>query len=127
MTWMSDERHFLMQDTKEKKVTARSARHTRTHNGKGGPVKFPSDYLTKKELKAMSGECIKYASLKVPMSWDEFKALPNDLKKEYITSIRDRFDAPDKYIAEMLGVSCHTLGLHLRDIGLGVGKKWRSW
>lgn len=119
---MNEYQWSLVSDSRDKKITARSARAARTHCGKSGAVKLPSDYLTKKELKAMSGECIKYASLKEPMSWEEFKALPDDLKKEYIKSIRERFGAPDKYIADMLGVSGQCFGLYVRDLGLGLGK-----
>lgn len=133
MAWMNDYEWDFVKDSIDKKNVARSARSTRTHCGKGGAVKFPSDYLTKKELKAMSGEVIKYASLKKPMSWGEFKELPDDLKKEYINSIRDKFGAPDKYIAQMFGVSQHTLCLYFKDLGLGVGKscgaanrKWKT-
>lgn len=130
---MNDYEYEFMCDSRDKKITARSARSTRTHNGKRGSVKFPSDYLSKKEIKAMSGECIKYASLKKPMTWTEFKELPNDLKKEYIAFIRERFGAPDKYIAEMLGVTGNCLGLYVRDLGLGHGadsgngkRKWEK-
>lgn len=128
---MTDEKYVFIQDSKEKKITARSARNMRTHNGKGGSVKFPSDFLSRKELKAMSGECIKYASLKKPMTYEEFKALPDDLKVQYITSIRTKFGAPDKYIAEMLGCSCRTLAMILVDIkcnlGKGSGNSKRKW
>lgn len=133
MAWMNDYEWDFVKDSMDKKNVARSARSTRTHCGKGGAVKFPSDYLTKKELKAMSGEVIKYASLKNPMSWSEFKELPDDLKKEYIASIRAKFGAPDKYIAQMLGVSQYTLCLYFKDLGLGAGKncgnsgrKWKT-
>lgn len=120
--WMNDIEYEFVTDSANKKNIARSAKSTRTHNGKRGAVKFPSDYLTKKELKAMSGECIQYASLKGPMTWAEFKILPNDLKKEYILWIREKFGAPDKYIAEMLGVSACTLTLYLTDAGCASGK-----
>ena len=43
---MTDEKYTYIQDVRDKKVTARSARSKRTHNGKGGSVKFPSDYMT---------------------------------------------------------------------------------
>lgn len=69
----------------------------------------------------MSGECISYRP-NHPMSWDEFKKLADDLKVDYITRIRDRFGAPDKYIAEMFGVAGNTLGLYLKDLDLCVGK-----
>lgn len=122
MAWMTDEEYEFVKDSMDKKNVARSASHKRTHAGKRGSVKFPSDYLSKKELKAMSGECIKYASLKKPMNWDEFKVLPDDLKKEYINSIRDKFGAPDTYIAEMLGVSQKHMSLYFKDLGLNLGK-----
>ena len=112
----------FIKDSMEKKSIARGARNTRTHCGKSGSVKFPSDFLTKKEIKAMSGEVVKYSSLKKPMTFDDFKTLPQDLKKEYITNIRDRFGAPDKYIAEMLGISSNYFSLYVRDFGLGAGK-----
>lgn len=122
MAWMNDYEYDFVTDSANKKNIARSARSTRTHCGKRGAVKLPSDYMTKKELKAMNGNVINYKSLKGPMSWEDFKELPDDLKKEYIRSIRDRFGAPDKSIAEMLGVSGGRFGLYVRDLGLGLGK-----
>ena len=47
---MKDEEYLFRQDSRDKALTARSARHKRTHCGKGGRVKLPSDYMTKKEL-----------------------------------------------------------------------------
>lgn len=131
MAWMSDEQYELYQDIKEKKVTARSARHTRTHCGKGGPVKFPSDYKTKKELEAMNGECKSYR-LNDPMSWEEFKAMPEDLKKDYIKLIRQKYNAPDKEIAEhIFKTSYYTVSKWIREAGLGLGKasggRCRAW
>lgn len=120
--WMNDYEYDFVKDSQEKKVTARSASRARTHCGKSGAVRLPSDYLSKKELKAMSGEVIEYASLRGPMTWAEFKALPNDLKKEYVLWIREKFGAPDKYVAEMLGVSGATLTLYLTDAGCASGK-----
>lgn len=122
MAWMSDEQYELYQDIKEKKVTARSARHTRTHCGKGGPVKFPSDYKTKKELEAMNGECKSYR-LNDPMSWEEFKAMPEDLKIDYIKLIRQKYNAPDSAIAKYVFETSHWIfGKWVRSVGLGLGK-----
>lgn len=132
MAWMSDEAYEFMQDSRDKKITARSARSTRTHCGKSGPVKFPSDYLSKKELRKMNGECVKYASLKKPMTWVEFKQLPDDLKVTYIKRLRDQFNVPDKEIAAMFEVGYSgtlyrwfkTLGL---SKGMGSGAKTQTW
>lgn len=100
MAWMSDEEYEYKQDCREKSIAARSARNKKTHTGKGGRVRLPSDNLSKKEREAMNGECIKYASLKKPMSWEEFKKLPKDLAVQYIKSLRKKYNVPDKNIAE---------------------------
>ena len=127
MRW-SDEEYEYRQEVRDKSVTARSARRMRTHNGKGGAVKFPSDYLTKKELKAMNGE-LKTFNINKPMTWADFKEMPDDLKKGYIKMISHRFNAPNTYIAKMFGCAQRTLSLYLADIGLAHGfrsgrEKW---
>ena len=48
MAWMDEYEWDFVKDSMDKKNIARSASHTRTHCGKGGAVKFPSDYLSKK-------------------------------------------------------------------------------
>ena len=131
MAWYSDEQYVMIQDSREKKSIAASAHKQRTHCGKCGSVKFPSDYLSRKELKAMNGECVKYASLKEPMTWDEFKELPDDLKVEYIKSLRERFNVPDKEIADMFGVLQNTIYRWFKTLGLckgmGSGNKGTTW
>jgi hypothetical protein len=121
MAWLSDEAYEFTKDSIEKKITARSARNMRTHNGKGGPVKFPSDYLSKKELKAMNGECKSYR-LNAPMTWEEFKDVPDDLKVCYIKALRNKFNVPNNAIAEMFGVSAPVVTQHFKCYGLAEGK-----
>lgn len=127
---MNDEKYVFIQDVREKKNIARSAKHVRTHNGAGGSVKFPSDFLSNKERKAMNGECKSYR-LNEPMSWNEFKALPDDLKKSYILALRKKFNVPDKYIAEMMGISttqvCKTINKLGLQTGSASGSKKKSW
>lgn len=132
MAWLSDEEYELRQDCREKKSIAASAFKQRTHCGKGGCT-LPSDYKTKKELKAMNGECVKYASLKKPMHWDDFKNLPDDLKKEYILGIRERFNVPNIAIAEMFGVSYSCISKYFKCLGLAMSSheaakvRWKEW
>ena len=90
MAILPDEQYVMISDSIEKKNIARSSRCRKTHCGKGGRVKFPSDYKTKKELKAMNGD-VKTYNLNKPMSWTEFKALPEDLKITYIKKLRNEF------------------------------------
>ena len=133
---MRDEEFVFMSDVREKKRTASGAFHKRTHAGKGGAIKFPSDYLSRKELKAMSGE-VKSYNINNPMTWKEFKALPDDIKIVYIKLLREKFDAPDKQIAKMLGTHQQTFSGMVGQLGIRCGKyekhknfdadDWNAW
>lgn len=118
---MTDEKYEFLQDCKEKKITARSARNVRTHCGRRGAVKFPSDYMSEKEKQAMNGECIKYASLKKPMPWIEFKKLPQDLAVQYVKSLRKKYNVPNNALAEMFGVDPAAVSVYFKTVGLSVG------
>lgn len=130
MSRLPDEQWSMIEDSISKKRTAQSARHRRTHCGKSGSVKFPSDYMTKKELKQMNGECKSYR-LNEPMMWKEFKQLPDDIKTMYIKGIREKYDIPDKYLAEAMGVASSTFCKWMKCLGctLGVrmGLKGDAW
>ena len=130
MSRLPDEQWDMIEDSISKKRTAQSARHRRTHCGKGGSVKFPSDYMTKKELKAMNGE-VKSYRLNDPIMWGEFKQLPDDIKTMYIKSIREKYDIPDQYIAEVMGVNpstfCKTMKCLGCAIGVRMGLKGNAW
>ena len=80
----------------------------------------------------MNGD-VKTYNLNKPMTWGEFKALPEDLKITYIKKLRNEFKVPDKVIAEMMGVtrSCFCKGV--KELGLSIGsaashesKKWEG-
>ena len=118
---MTDEKFVFIEDCKDKKRTARGAFNKRTHCGKGGAVKFPSDYLTTKEKKAMNGECKSYR-MNDPMKWDEFKKMPEDLQIAYIKAIRQQFNAPDTEITKMMGVTHSWATKYFKKLGLALGK-----
>ena len=121
---MKDEEYLFHSEVRAKKVTARSARNTRTHNGKSGRVKLPSDYMTKKELNAMNGE-VKSYRLNEPMSWKEFKAMPDDIKVTYVKLLREKFHCIDSAIAEMMGIHKATFHNEMNRLGIMVGGKGR--
>lgn len=118
---MKDETYLFIQDVREKKNVARSARSKRTHTGKRGGVKLPSDYMTEKEKKQMNGECKSYR-LNSPMKWAEFKSMPDDVKIIYIKAIREKFNAPDTYIAKMFDIAQTAVSKEIKRLGIGNGK-----
>ena len=119
---MTDEKYTYIQDVKDKKITARSARNKRTHNGKGGSVKLPSDYMTQKEIKAMSGD-VKVYRLNKPMKWDEFKAMPDEHKESYIKLLRQKWNAPDKHISKMMGTNTCSFSQEMHRLGIPATRK----
>ena len=123
---MKDETYLFIQDVKEKGSTARSARNRRTHNGKGGRVKLPSDNLSRKELQKMNGD-VKTYRLNEPMTLEEFKSMPDDIKVTYVKLLRERFDVPDYKIGEMMGANKDQIWLMFKKLGLnGTSKKKRK-
>lgn len=119
---MTDERYVFVHDVRDKKNIGHSAAK-RNRTGKG-PVRMPSDYMTAKEKKAMNGEEKTYR-LGEPMKLRAFMSMPEDLQRQYITGLRDRFDATDVMIAEMLG--CNRAYVHkvCQRIGCLAGARGR--
>ena len=126
---MRDEEYVYRQGVKEAASIARNARYRRTHNGKSGRVRFPSDYLTNKEKNAMNGNVESYR-LNDPMSWKEFKKMPDDLKVTYIKLLREKYNPFDSAIADVIGINKVTFSQEIKRLGLGHGKKHggsRAW
>ncbi len=111
---MTDEEYIFRTECAEKKRTARGSFNRLSHAGKGGRVKMPSDYMTKKERDKMNGEVQSY-NLNSPMKWAQFKRMPDDIKREYINSLIEKFDPQQIAIAGMLGVSAGTLNKLCRE------------
>ena len=69
----------------------------------------------------MNGECKSYR-LNQPMKWAEFKSMPDDVKIIYIKAIREKYNAPDTYIAKMLGIGQSMIVKEMRRLGISNGK-----
>ena len=119
---MTDEKFVFVSDVRDKKRTARGSFNKRSHAGKGGAVKFPSDYLTRKEKEAMNGE-VKSYRLNSPMDWKSFRAMPDDIKVLYIRGIRERYGATNTNIAEMLGIHKVNFAREVSRLGLNAGHR----
>ena len=121
MALMPDEQYVMISDSIEKKKIAHSSHNRKTHCGKGGRVKFPSDYLSKKELNAMNGD-VKSYSLNKPMTWEEFRSMPQDLQIMYIKKLRNEFGVPDIVLSKAMGVCKSSFSKAMRDLNLSLGK-----
>ena len=126
MARFSDEIYDFYEDCKDKKTTAKSARNRRGRNGKSGAVKFSTDYLTEKQLRAMDGECKTYR-LGSPMDWDEFRTMPNDLKVMYIKKMRKTYSIPDEALATAMGVDISELTECLQKLKLSLWESNPDW
>lgn len=121
MALMPDEQYVMISDSIEKKKIAHSSHNRKTHCGKGGRVKFPSDYLSKKELKAMNGD-VKSYNLNRPMTWEEFRRMPQDLQIMYIKKLRNEFGVPDIVLSKAMGICKSSFSKAMRDLNLSLGK-----
>ena len=121
MALMPDEQYVMISDSIEKKKIAHSSHNRKTHCGKGGRVKFPSDYLSKKELKAMNGD-LKTYNLNRPMTWEEFRSMPQDLQIMYIKKLRNEFGVPDIVLGKAMGICKSSFSRAMSDLNLSLGK-----
>ena len=104
---MNDIEYLYNTDVREKKNIARSSRQ-RVCGSKTRYVSLPSDRLTPAQLRKRCGDTVTY-NLSAPMTWSNYKKLPEDLKKEYITNPASKYEGTQKDIAEMLGISRTTM------------------
>lgn len=58
-------------------------------------------------------------NLNEPMSWDAFKAMPDDLQKEYISKLVSRFHCRQTDLSELFGVDPNTVWRHFKLMELG--------
>ncbi len=97
---MTDLQYVYKQDIREKKSTGRGAFHKKC-GSKSKKCTLPSDYLTRKEKMAMSGECKTYDMRKF-YTYEEFKQFPDDIKLQYLNSLINRYDVTIAAIADEL-------------------------
>lgn len=114
---MTDEAYVFISDAREKKSIAVSAHHkVSRHRG----CKLPYEAIPYTQRYKLNGE-VKSMNIDKPMTWDEFKALPDDIKVKYIVRLRDLYHADYPHIARMLGVTDRYLNQVAN--GLGISSK----
>ena len=113
--------HDFDYDAMQKKRIARGAAHMK-RGSKSKKCTLPSDYLTAAQKRRLNGPVSTY-KLDEPMSWESFKAMPEDLQKKYILNLQETYQTNDKMIAKLFGKSDVTVGEHRKRLGLNpIGK-----
>jgi hypothetical protein len=114
---MEDEKYVFIQDVKEKKEIARSAKNKK-NGSKSTKVTFPSDYLTRKEREKMNGEC-KTWNLNEFYTWAEFKEMPADIAAAYISTLNQKYHVSIRTISnELFHIADSTFHMHIRKHGI---------
>ena len=104
---MTDVEYILREDARSKKSSGRGV-YSRKRGSKSKSCTLPSDRLTEKQKKELSGE-VKTYNLSVRLSYAEFKQLPPDLMTEYVNRLVRTYGANFSDIAQSMGITSETL------------------
>lgn len=108
--------NVFQEEVAERKRIATGAKHK-----KGGAhsrtCHLASDNLTKTQLKSLHGE-VKTYHLGKPMDWATFRAMPQDLQKQYIERLIEKYQVTTTRLADMLGTRDGNLSWNLLRLGI---------
>lgn len=120
---MTDEEYVFHQTVRERKRNGYGDFHKKRRGGRN--VRLPSDNLSRKEKKKMSGDCVTW-QLDVPHTIEEFREFPDEIKIEYLNHLHDKYRVTPKDIAKMLGRSYYTLHEEMLKLGVSWGSGQRA-
>lgn len=103
-------------DVLQKKRTAAGARHMK-RGSRSRRCSLPSDHLTSAQLKRRNGPVSTY-KLDAPMRWDDFKAMPVDLQKKYLTNLVEAYGATNEMLGDMFYVHPTHVGAVKKALGV---------
>ena len=103
-------------DVLQKKRTAAGARHMK-RGSRSKRCSLPSDNLTPAQLKRRNGPVSTY-KLDEPMRWDDFKAMPVDLQKQYLTNLVETYGATNEMLGDMFYVHPTHVGAVKKALGV---------
>lgn len=103
-------------DNWQKKILAKNATK-RKCGAKSKKCTLPSDYLTNKQIRERNGKIVSF-NLNAPMTWSQYITLPDDIKKEYILTLRKKYNANQTVIAEMFGRAKATISKEMKRLNL---------
>ena len=103
-------------DVLQKKRTAAGARHMK-RGSRSKRCSLPSDNLTPAQLKRRNGPVSTY-KLDAPMRWDDFKDMPVDLQKQYLTNLVETYGATNEMLGDMFYVHPTHVGTVKKALGV---------
>ena len=103
-------------DVLQKKRIAAGARHMK-RGSRSKRCSLPSDNLTPAQLKRRNGPVSTY-KLDAPMRWDDFKAMPMDLQKKYLTNLVETYGATNEMLGDMFYVHPTRVGTMKKALGV---------
>ena len=109
--------HDFDYDAMQKKRIARGASHMK-RGSKSKKCTLPSDYLTAAQKRRLNGPVSTY-KLDEPMSWESFKAMPEDLQKKYILNLQETYQANNDMLGKMFGVTGVSVCRMRHALGIG--------
>ena len=103
-------------DALQKKRIAAGARHMK-RGSRSKRCSLPSDNLTPAQLKRRNGLVSTY-KLDAPMGWDDFKSMPVDLQKKYLTNLVETYGATNEMLGDMFYVHPTHVGAIKKALGV---------
>lgn len=103
-------------DALQKKRIAAGARHMK-RGSRSKRCSLPSDNLTPAQLKRRNGPVSTY-KLDAPMRWDDFKSMPVDLQKKYLTNLVETYGATNEMLGDMFYVHPTRVGTVKKALGV---------
>lgn len=112
---MTDAEYLFRQDIREKKSANRGAR-AKVSGSKTKYCGLPSDNLTAAQLKRRNSPVYTYNISKC-LSFNEFKHLPDDLQRQYLSTLTTTYRVPLKTIAEAMGCAKSSMSRYAEQVG----------
>lgn len=106
----------LAAEIRQRKSIGHQAKYKK-NGSRSKKCRLPSDHMTKKQLKGLSGECMTY-NLSKPMAWEEFKKMPVDLQTQYLKKLHDEHGADMRRASEMFGITSGGLNNYIGRKGI---------
>ena len=112
----ADAKKELYADLRDRRAEASGARHKKNGSKKKG-CSLPSDGLTRRQLEKLNGPMNIFA-MNVPTDYETLSKQSDDIQREYITNLLDRFNITAAKISEMLGISPTTGMSYIKSLGI---------